>query len=108
ETLALPARVRVLGQEAYAKLLAPMQERLRGKDLVIVPGGPLGYLPFELLVDPEGKYLVETRRIRYAPSLTVLHLGRQWEQQRRRPQRPLWALGDPIFDTTDERLQGKG
>jgi tetratricopeptide (TPR) repeat protein len=46
ETLALPARVRDLGTELYRQLVAPLAGRLRGKDLVIVPDGPLGYLPF--------------------------------------------------------------
>jgi CHAT domain-containing protein/tetratricopeptide (TPR) repeat protein len=111
DTLALPARVRGLGAELYAKLLAPLAGRLRRKDLVIVPDGPLGYLPFELLVEPAdggGRFLVEGYRIRYAPSLTALHLGRVWAAQReRQPDRPLWALGDPVYSSDDERLTGK-
>jgi CHAT domain-containing protein/tetratricopeptide (TPR) repeat protein len=111
DTLTLPARVRGLGAELYAKLLAPLAGRLRGKDLVIVPDGPLGYLPFELLVeetDGGGRFLVEGHRIRYAPSLTALHLGRLWAKQREQlPDRLLWALGDPVYGAEDERLTGK-
>jgi tetratricopeptide (TPR) repeat protein/CHAT domain-containing protein len=110
DTLALPARVRDLGAELYAKLLAPLADRLRGKDLVIVPDGPLGYLPFELLVEPAeggGRFLVEGHRIRYAPSLTALHLGRLWVAQReRQPDRLLWAMGDPVYGPDDDRLTG--
>jgi CHAT domain-containing protein/tetratricopeptide (TPR) repeat protein len=109
DTLALPARVRSLGAELYARLLAPLADRLRGKNLVIVPDGPLGYLPFELLVEGAdgadgGRFLIETHRIRYAPSLTVLHLVRRWAGTReRQPDRPLWALGDPVYDAGDRR-----
>jgi CHAT domain-containing protein/tetratricopeptide (TPR) repeat protein len=111
DTLGLPARVRGLGAELYARLLAPLADRLRGRDLVIVPDGRLGYLPFELLVEPAdggGRFLVENHRIRYAPSLTALHLGRLWAAQRERPpDRALWALGDPVYGSDDERLTGK-
>ena len=56
---------------------------IRGKGLVLVPGGLLGLLPFELLVEPAegpqaggGRFLVEGHRLRYAPSLTALHMVR--------------------------------
>jgi tetratricopeptide (TPR) repeat protein len=111
DTLALPARVRGLGTELYSQLLAPLAGRLRGKDLVIVPDGPLGYMPFELLVeemDGGSRFLVEGHRIRYAPSLTALHLDRQWAAHREhQPDRSLWALGDPVYSADDDRLSGK-
>jgi CHAT domain-containing protein/tetratricopeptide (TPR) repeat protein len=106
EVLALPARARCAGEQAYDALLGPLKHRLRGKDLVVVPGGPLGYVPFEALVE-DGRFLIEKHRVRYAPSLTALHLVRLWEQQRKQPDRPLWALGDPIYDPTDGRLHGQ-
>src|SRR5262249_26231033 len=47
-------------------------------------------------------------RIRYAPSLTALHLDRLWASQREHPpDRPLWALGDPVYGADDERLTGQ-
>jgi tetratricopeptide (TPR) repeat protein len=99
-------KARAAGAQAYELLLAPLQERLRGKDLVIVAGGPLGYLPFEALVE-DGHYLIERHRIRYAPSLTALHLVRLWEQTRPKPGRPLWALADPVYEQADKRLKSK-
>jgi CHAT domain-containing protein/Tfp pilus assembly protein PilF len=101
-----PAKARAAGRQAYDLLLAPVKERIRGKDLVIVPGGPLAYLPFEVLVE-DGHYLIEQHRIRYAPSLTALHLVRLWEKTRAKPERPLWALADPVYDQADDRAQGK-
>jgi CHAT domain-containing protein/Tfp pilus assembly protein PilF len=106
ETLERPSKARAAGQQAYDLLLAPVKERIRGKDLVIVAGGPLGYVPFEALVE-DGRYLIEQHRIRYAPSLTALHLVRLWEKTRAKPERPLWALADPVYDKTDERAEGK-
>jgi CHAT domain-containing protein/tetratricopeptide (TPR) repeat protein len=106
DVLERPSQARSTGQQTYDLLLAPVKDRIRGKDLVIVPGGPLGYLPFEALVE-DGRYLIEQHRIRYAPSLTALHLVRLWEQTRAKPQRPLWALADPIYNKTDKRVEGQ-
>ena len=106
ETLALPSEARAAGRELYDLLLAPLAAKLRGKDLVIVPGGALAHLPFELLVEGD-RFLIETHRVRYAPSLTALHLGRLWQATRKQPTRPLWAMGDPVYAPSDERVRGK-
>jgi CHAT domain-containing protein/tetratricopeptide (TPR) repeat protein len=103
ETFEHPGQAHAVGVQAYDLLLAPLKDRLRGKDLVIVAGGPLAYLPFEALRE-DGHYLIEQHRIRYAPSLTALHLVRLWEQTRTPPTQPLWALGDPVYDPSDVRL----
>jgi CHAT domain-containing protein/Tfp pilus assembly protein PilF len=105
-------RARELAAGMFAALLGAASRSIRGKDLVIVPGGALGQLPFELLVEPaadpagpgEGHFLVERHRVRYAPSLTALWLIRRWEGARPEPSRPFWALGDPIYRGSDDRL----
>jgi CHAT domain-containing protein/Tfp pilus assembly protein PilF len=107
DTLGLADAAVEEGKTAYDLLLGPLADRIRGKDLVIVPGGSLCFLPFELLVEAgTGKYLVEVRRVRYAPSLTTLHLVRRWEATRPRPDQPLWAAGDPVYAADDPRLRG--
>jgi len=98
ETLALPLRVKAQGRQAFDALLGPCKERIKDRQLVIVPGGPLCFLPFELLVEEDGKYLVEKHRIRYAPSLTALHLIKLWKQKRAQPDMPLFAVGDPLYE----------
>jgi tetratricopeptide (TPR) repeat protein/CHAT domain-containing protein len=109
KTLTDDESARELGSLGHRILLDPVAGVIRGKHLVIVAGGVLGQLPFELLVasDPgsasEGRYLVERHRIRYAPSLTALRLVRLWERTRTRPTRPLWAIGDPSFQPSDVR-----
>jgi CHAT domain-containing protein len=112
KTLDDAERARELGAKLYRMLLAPAAEAIQGKNLVIVPGGELGQLPFEVLVEPVGgeqggRWLVEGHRIRYAPSLTALHLIRQWEPTRGEPARPFWALGDPIYQADDSRLTAR-
>jgi CHAT domain-containing protein/Tfp pilus assembly protein PilF len=106
DTVTLPLKARANAAEAYDLILAPVKERIRGKDLVIVPGGALAYVPFEVLVE-DGRYLIEQHRIRYAPSLTALYLLRLWEKTRPQPQRPLWAMADPVYDPADQRSAGK-
>jgi tetratricopeptide (TPR) repeat protein len=107
ETLALPETARELGAELYEALLGPLAGTLAGKELVIVADGDLCLLPFELLIEND-KYLIEGHRIRYAPSLSVMHATRQWEKARRKPDLPLFAVGDSVFSTDDERLSARG
>jgi tetratricopeptide (TPR) repeat protein/CHAT domain-containing protein len=106
DTFEHSGKARAVGAQAYELLLAPVKDRIRGKDLVIVPGGPLAYVPFEALVE-DGHYLIEKHRVRYAPSLTALHLVRLWEKTRPKPQRPLWAMADPVYDKKDKRVEGE-
>jgi CHAT domain-containing protein len=62
-----------LAGELYRLLVAPAEGELSGKThLVIIPDGILNTLPFQILVDGQGKHLIETRSISYAPSATAL------------------------------------
>jgi CHAT domain-containing protein/tetratricopeptide (TPR) repeat protein len=113
-TLQSDSRCRELGAQLFDLLLKPLAPHTQGKDLVLAPDGVLWELPFELLVEgrtgdedeTRGKYLIESRQVRYTPSLTVLHLISQWEGKRQAPTEPLWALGDPIFSKDDPRAKG--
>ena len=111
EVLKSDSRCRVLGARLFDLLLQPLQEHIRGKNLLIAPDGSLWTLPFEVLVEGRtkkdaGKYLVQTRRLRYTISMTVLHLIDQWEKTRKAPSESLWALGDPVFSKEDKRARG--
>jgi CHAT domain-containing protein len=97
DTLSKPARSRSLGKQGYDMLIKPVADKIAGKDLLIVPGEALCYLPFELLIEND-KYLVENHRIRYAPSMTALHMLRLWQSQRGKPAQALYAMGDPLYD----------
>ena len=59
----------------YRKLLLPVQNAGElGKQLIIIPDEILYYLPFEVLIKPNGKYVVEEHNIIYGPSATSLML----------------------------------
>ncbi len=56
----------------YRYLVQPVESRLSGfTNLVIVPNGPLHFLPFQALRDRKGDYLVQKYNIIYEPSAGV-------------------------------------
>jgi CHAT domain-containing protein/tetratricopeptide (TPR) repeat protein len=59
--------------ELYELLIPTMARRLpKGETICVVPDKSLHFLPFEVLCDPSGHYLVESNSITCAPSATVL------------------------------------
>ncbi|MCK4304234.1 MAG: CHAT domain-containing protein [Candidatus Eisenbacteria sp.] len=84
---------REISQELYTLLLAPVASKLKpGCRLLIVPDGPLFYLPFALLHDGES-FLVERHPICTAPSASVLDPA-LWKAERL-DSRFLVAVGNP-------------
>ena len=64
--------IRDIARKLYGFLFSPLEDELRGVDeLRIIPQGALAFLPFETLIMPDGRYLVEAYDISYLPSLTV-------------------------------------
>lgn len=62
--------------ELHRELIAPIQDQLRFRHLVIVPHGALHYLPFHALFDGD-RYLIDAYSVSYAPSATVFALCEQ-------------------------------
>jgi len=95
---ALPSEDAAAARALFVLLLGPVRERI-GADarLVIIPDGPLHYLPFETLrVEREGdapRYLVEDVVLSLAPSASVLVASRGRGAER--PPHVLLALGNP-------------
>lgn len=59
----------------YDTLISPVQEKLTKDEIVIIPEGSLFKIPFAALRDPTTKLcLGETKRVRIAPSLTILKI----------------------------------
>ena len=87
----------------YENLLKPAESLLQGKGrIILVPDGPLNYLPFESLLTAEASaasnfaklpYLVLQYDIQYVPSVSVLSALRR--DPGNRPARDLIAFGDP-------------
>lgn len=91
-------RFRATASRLYQLVLGPLRGSLKGKErLVIIPDGVLWNLPFQALVSPTGRYLLEDYSISYAPSLTALQAMTRVKQQRRREPggATLLAMGNP-------------
>jgi CHAT domain-containing protein len=118
---------RAPGQKLYHDLILPAAKDLAGKtQVVLVPDGPLHSLPFQALIDAQGKHLVEQFALSYAPSISALQSMTQLGERRRAERResaaaPLLAFGRPKLDAglsdlpatelevrTLSRLFGKG
>ncbi|HEX8250507.1 MAG TPA: CHAT domain-containing protein [Pyrinomonadaceae bacterium] len=68
----------------YSCLVKPLEKLLDARDLTIVPVGVLHYVPFHALLRArDEKYLIETRKIAYAPSATV------WQFLEKKPARKI-------------------
>lgn len=64
---------RVSAMALYNALIGPAANALRGADRwILSPDGALWDVPFQALMDPQGKHLLETHGLSYAPSLSVL------------------------------------
>ena len=62
-------------KKLYSLLIAPVETCINPvSDLVILPNGALHFLPFQTLIDGEGKYLAEKFNMVYAPSGSVYRL----------------------------------
>ncbi len=57
-------------QKLYEKLIKPLEAFIGSLDLVVVPAGPLHYVPFHALNDGK-KYLIEMREIVHSPSAAI-------------------------------------
>jgi CHAT domain-containing protein len=57
-------------ESLYEELISPLRQYCRGKRLIIVPHGPLHFLPFHALRSGE-EYLCDAFTISYAPSASV-------------------------------------
>jgi len=91
-----------LGHVLYDLLIAPIEADVGGEEeLVFVPDGALGYLPFEALYSRSDQWLIGRWRVRYVQSLRTLHL---LQERRGRPAGgSILAVGGATYDpSTDE------
>ena len=95
-------------KELYDLLLADAFVDIQETDhVVIIPDGILGLLPFEALIDKEGKgvndssYIGDRYSIGYYQSATIMALQRTLKQQS--ATKALFALGNPVFSADDTR-----
>jgi len=86
----------------YKELFGPIESMIDGERLIIIPHGPLHYVPFHGLRDGSG-YLIDRFEISYAPSAAVLSLCRKRSRRTRR----LWRA-QATDETHNERLVAIG
>jgi CHAT domain-containing protein len=84
------------GEELFTLLVKPAMGKSSMTKLVVIPDGGLHLLPFDGLKTPDGKYILETHVVTYAPSATVLHLLRQ-RHHAERPTMSFLGIGDVIY-----------
>ncbi len=73
------------------------EEMASATRLLIAAEGPLALIPFETLVDPDGRYLAERFDVSYVQSPAVLEvLTRRGYPEKRRP---MLAFGGALYDT---------
>lgn len=78
EELRSALATRELGYEAiatklWARLIAPAAKRLeKRRRLIVAPSGSLWQLPFQVLRDEEGRFLIDRFALSYAPSASSL------------------------------------
>ncbi|MBM3818315.1 MAG: CHAT domain-containing protein [Acidimicrobiia bacterium] len=87
-----------VGRRVADLLWQPVAARLDGvRRVTIAPDGVLHYLPFEALVDRDGRHLIESRAIAYTPSAASL----AYLRSRPAPEAgDVVAIGNPVMSAT--------
>lgn len=88
-----------VSQELFSLILEPALGPERKSRLVVVPDGKLNLLPLDALRDSNGKYVLDSYVVTYAPSATVLHLLRQTQASEPLPM-SLVAVGGAVYSGT--------
>lgn len=80
----------------YSFLLEPLKKDLENrKSLVLVPGGLLHYLPFEVLGADKNSYLIDKFRVSYLSSGDVIRMAKEQGNAGKFTGKDLLAMGAP-------------
>lgn len=87
-------------------LIEPIEERLSGYNtLIIAPAGPLHYLPFSLLQDKKGEYLLDRFQLAFSPSASIFTFCRESSKRKSlSTEYPFLAFGNPSTNLPQESL----
>ncbi|MGL5065418.1 MAG: CHAT domain-containing protein [Microcoleus sp.] len=87
--------------KTYKLLIEPIADLLpkkSGDRVIFIPQGVLFLIPFAALQDAAGSYIIEKYTVSIAPSIQVLDLTRQHQQQlRSRPRSQVLVVGNPAM-----------
>ena len=70
-------------RSAFDLVMAPLVESIKTENLLIIPDGLLHFLPFEAMIQEDGRYLMEDYVISYAHSLGSVVLTTQKKRKQR-------------------------
>jgi len=89
-------------QELYKLLIEPALPHIRGKELSIIPNDVLHYLPYQALLSPQGKYLIQDFPIYYLSSASLMQFTKEKKRASRVGEKALVMgnpdLGDQAYD----------
>src|SRR5262245_43309070 len=90
--------VRKQANALYQKLVGPVKDFAEKHErLIVLPHGALSMLPFEALVDDNGRFIAETHEVTYRQSATLA-----LEDAQAKPpatgRRGFVGVGDPVYD----------
>ncbi len=89
------------GTELYNVLLQPIPKVQQEKVLIIVRDGPLYFVPFDSLVDPAGRYVVQSHTVAYAPSATAYTLLARQQEAPYKFHHQLLAVGGVPYNSVE-------
>jgi CHAT domain-containing protein len=88
---------RATARSLYEKIAGPASVTIaKKKRIIVVPDGPLWNLPFQALLTPDGRHLLEQAALFYAPSLTAAFEMRNISHIGSASGHTLLALGGPV------------
>lgn len=90
----------LLSKELFSLLIQPIYAELdKNKQLCLIPGKSLFFIPFSTLMSSEEKTLLEEFVILYAPSANIfIHCTKNAEKKANRTSETLLGIGNPAFD----------
>ncbi len=97
QTRSTEKAVEYMGKYLYGRLIQPFHRELENiQQLIFVPDGILGTIPFEVLQNEAGEYLVEKYDISYSQSLVISQMIR--ERKYTQDRNPLLAFGGAVYE----------
>ncbi len=93
----------------YDRLLGPAAAALRGKSrLIVIPDGALWDLPFQALMTPDNRYLIEEKEVSVAPSIVALNVMHKMARTLARSKvgsLAFLAVANPIIGTSVQETE---
>jgi CHAT domain-containing protein len=97
--------ISAIAQELSGLLLTPAADYLHGKKrVIVVPGGPLQYIPFAALPFENSPALAANYEVITLPSFSILKALRDGAAKRPPPTQAAAVFADPVFSKDDERV----